>query len=200
MACMRSDFLLAAILAVANIQVAHADHLPDNMLALGKPEKQLAGINLVSTNLDDVIRMFGPPTRILKVPNNPHWTGYTWKLSNGALEIGVAHSSSGSQIHDVYIEGKLTGQAGSTGQGLKIGDTIQDLKRLYGNHFELSPINKNALEKREEFTGVQTNYEYQVATIQWKAEEFTLSIGFNDTGKISAIWLILPECYPDGCE
>ena len=70
---------------------AKADHLPDRLLAAGKPEITLAGINLKTSKLDDVIRMYGQPTRKIEVPNSPVWTGYVWELPHAKLELSVNH-------------------------------------------------------------------------------------------------------------
>jgi len=176
---------------------ALADHLPEKLLASGKPETTLAGINLKTAKLNDVIRMLGKPTRKKQVPNNPSWTGYIWVLPQAKIELGVNKGSSAPEISDIYIEGSAKGQIGSTGQGLKFGDSIQALRRIYGKHFKLDTLSNGASRDREEFTGVTVAN--QRATIQWKQEEFTLSIGFNSDGKVNAMWLLLPECY-GGCE
>ncbi len=191
------SLLLALLLAVGS---AHADHLPHALLAKGKPEIELAGINLEKSKLDDVIRRYGQPAQKLKVPNNPAWSGYRWEISHAKLEVGVVEGPKGAEITDVYIAGTTEAEAGLTGQGLKMGDTLADLKRIYGPLFELSVPNKNPSDVRESFTGVQDKNEYQVATIQWQSWDFTLRVGFNAAGKVDAMWLILPECYPDGCD
>ena len=49
-----------------------------------------------------------------------------------------------------------------------------------------------------EFTGVTVAN--PSVTIQWRSEDFTLTVGFDDNGKVIAMWLIKPECYPGGCE
>ena len=46
-----------------------ADHLPEELLADGKPETKLAGIDLTHDNLDRVVQMYGKPKREVKVPN-----------------------------------------------------------------------------------------------------------------------------------
>jgi hypothetical protein len=177
--------------------VANADHLPEKLLADGKPETTLAGINLRNTKLNDVIRMYGPPTRKVKAPNNPAWTGYVWELPNAKLEVGVNSDASGAQIDDIYVEGTADGQLGSTGRGLKLGDGIKTIKRIYGRHFQLTQL-RNKPKKRMEFTGVSVAN--QRVTIQWNSEEFTLTAGISSNGKVVAMWLILPECYPGDCE
>jgi hypothetical protein len=177
---------------------AEADHLPERLLAAGKPEITLAGINLKTSKLNDVIRMYGQPTRQREVPNNPSWTGYVWELPYAKLELGVNRGSSGTQIGSIYVEGTANGQVGSTGRGLKLGDGIKTLKRIYGNHFMLRTLRSDSSAKRMEFTGVSVAN--QRATIQWRLEEFTLTVGFDVHGKVIAMWLILPECYPRDCE
>ena len=178
---------------------ASADHLPEGLLAMGKPEVELAGINLETSKLEDVIHIFGQPTHKVKATNNPSWTGYEWDLSRGRLELDVDEGPKGPEIHDIYIAGAFKKEPVKTGQGLKIGGTLADLKRIYGDRFELSAQNTNPSQSRDEFTGVQEANEYRVATIQWQSWDFTLRAGFGADGKIDAMWLILPECYPDGC-
>ena len=175
---------------------AKADHLPDKLLARGKPETKLAGIDLTRTKLDNVIRMYGRPKRETRVPNNPNWTGYIWELSGAKIELDVNNGPSGKQIGGIYVEGIARGKVGSTGRGLRLGDTIEAIKQLYGNKFQIEK--GNPLGHRQEFTGVDAVS--QRIILQWASEEFTLTAGFDDAGKIIALWLILPECYPEPCE
>jgi hypothetical protein len=168
--------ILMLILAVPTA----ADHLPDKLLASGKPEKILAAINLEKTKLDDVVRMYGPPTREVKVPNNPSWTGYVWETTRAKLEVSVNRGPAGHAIGDVYIEGTDSGPMGSTGRGLRLGDEMHTLKRIYGSRFELSHPSADSLRSRREFAGVAAD---RRVNVQWKSQEFTLTIGFNVRGK-----------------
>ncbi len=177
---------------------AQADHLPENLLASGQPETTLASINLKATKLTDVIKMYGPPMLEEKTSRDPDWTSYIWKLPNAKLEVEVHSGPSGTQITDVYVEGTVNGPVGSTGRGLQLGDDIKTLERIYGNKFKLSTLRNDSSEKREDFMGVMGVNKR--VTIQWDLEEFTLTVGLDNKGKISAMWLILPEWYPDGCE
>lgn len=177
---------------------AKADHLPDQLLASGKPETTLAGINLKTTTLNDVIRMYGPPTREENVSNNQTWTGYVWELPHAKIELGVNRGSSGTQIESIYVEGTAHGQVGSTGRGLKLGDDIKKLTRIYGSNYEIATLRNDPSENRVEFTGVTVAN--QRVTIEWRLEEFTLTVGLDGKGKVIAMWLILPECYPGACE
>ena len=188
-------FLLSFLLFQST---AKADHLPEESIASGKPEITLAGINLKSTTLKDVIRMYGSPTRQKKAFNNPHWTGYVWELPHAKLELGVSSGPSGTRIRNIYVEGTTDGQVGTTGRGLKLGDDINKLKRIYGNQFVLQKLANEHSKNRIEFTGVDVAN--QRATFQWREEDFTFTAGLDDKGIINAMWLILPECYPRGCE
>ncbi len=178
---------------------ATADHLPEKLLAKGEPETTLASINLKTTKLTDVIRMYGLPTREEKTSRDPNWTGYIWELSHAKIELGFYNNEKiGIQLYDIYIEGNANGQIGSTGRGLKLGDDLNKLTHIYGSRYKLQTLNSDRSERREEFTGVSVAYKR--VTIQWLSEEFTLSVGLNDKGKIIAMWLILPECYHGDCE
>ena len=194
-----SKYFTLPILLLA-IGAARADHLLETLLAKGKPEVELARINLETSTLEDVIRHYGPPTQEVGAQNNPNWTGYIWELPRAKLEVSVDRDQTGTQIDNIYIAGTIEGKDGLTGRGLKLGDTLTDLKRIYGNVFKLSAPNKNPSHTRDLFTGVQEKNEYQVATIQWQSWDFTLRVGFNAAGTIDAMWLILPECYPGGCD
>jgi hypothetical protein len=178
--------------------ISKADHLPENLLASGKPETKLAGINLRTAKLNDVVRMYGRPTREVKAPNNPSWTGYVWELPEAKLEVGVSGDASGARIDDIYVEGTAKGLVGSTGRGLKLGDGIKTIRRIYGSRYELTRLG-NEPRNRMEFTGVTVAN--QRVTIQWGSEDFTFTIGIGSNGKIIAMWLMLPECYPaSDCE
>jgi hypothetical protein len=174
---------------------ASADHLPEELLASGKPETILAGIDLKTTKLKDVMRKYGSPAR------EKSWisgTGYVWQLPHAKIELSVNRGRLGTQIRAIYIEGTASESVGSTGRGLKLGDDVKKLKRIYGGKFELQTLRNEPSENRIEFTGVSVAN--QRITIQWRLEDFTLTVGFDGNGKIIAMWLILPECYPGGCE
>jgi hypothetical protein len=175
---------------------ALADHLPERLLANGKPEVVLAGVDLERAGIDDVIRLYGPPSRKLKFLNNPAWTGYIWEARRAKLEIGINSGPNGDRITDVYVQGTDRGPMGTTGRGLKLGDELTELKRLYGDHFQVENLSTGLVSNRREFTGVANSHRVR---IQWRSIEFTLTAGFTETGRIAALWLLSPECYPAEC-
>src|ERR1051326_1313257 len=75
------------VLAISLSKAASADHLPDALLASGKPETVLAGIDLKSSTLKKVIGLYGAPTRQKTAASNPAWIGYLWELPGARLEV-----------------------------------------------------------------------------------------------------------------
>jgi hypothetical protein len=78
---------------------------------------------------------------------------------------------------------------------LKLGDTLDTLKRTYGNRFELSK-QTNVPTDTDLFLSVPGS---QTAVVQWTPIEFTLTAGFDSQGRIIALRLSPPECYPGEC-
>jgi hypothetical protein len=184
--------------------LAGADHLPANLLAKGKRDTVLAGIDLASSNPDEVRRKFGPPTKTVKAPNNPGWTGYLWQASNTLLEVEVTKGKTRDYVDTVTVV-RRNGETPTsvwtipppmTGRGLKLGDTIAELTMVYGSKFKFSKQAKVPVDT-DPFLAVAGS---ETAVVQWAQLEFTLTAGFDEHGQIIALRLSPPECYPGGCE
>jgi hypothetical protein len=175
---------------------ALADHLPEPLLALGNPERRLAGIDLQTAKLTDVVRRNGAATRKVTAPNNPQWTGYVWESPAAKLEVGVQGSADLGVIESIYVEGTDRGLTGSTGAGLKLGDNVEAIKKIYGTRFQEIKQSKIRQDRRE-FMGLAQSH---LIVLQWKSVDFTLMVGFNQDGKIAALMLMPPECYPGDCD
>jgi hypothetical protein len=193
------------VLALLTVALASfADHLPAKLLALGKPETTLAGINLESTSPDEVLRRLGPPTKTVTVPNNPYWAGYLWQTANLRIEVEVTHSKTKKYVGAVTIV-RMSGESptsvwkipdAATGRGLKLGDSLDSVKSIYGSKLRVSkqePVPADAA-PFSSIPGVE------MVTLQWKSMEFTLTAGLDAEGKIIALRLQPPECYPGGCK
>jgi hypothetical protein len=163
--------------------IAKADHLPKELLALGKAETILAGINLKTSTLKDAIRMYGKASCKQEGSGG---VGCVWQFSHAKLVIG-AQSESKANIEYIYIEGIDTRKLLSTGRGLRLGDDSAKLKRIYGSRYHQGESDGWDLKKR------------MTVAIQWASEDFSLTVQFNDQGKIISMWLNLPECYRDDC-
>src|SRR5277367_2160557 len=108
--------------------LAVADHLPAKLLARGKPENTLAGINLEHDNPADVLQKLGSPTKKITVPNNPQWTGYLWDTASLRLEVEVTRGKDRDYTGNVTVvrlgdapgTASTTASRESTGRGLKL--------------------------------------------------------------------------------
>jgi len=195
--------LLLCLIAAVSMVVDHllADHLPEKLLAHGKPEVTLAGINLQTTTLDQVLQKYGPPTKTVNAPNNPDWTGYLWQKGDLRLEVEASHSKGKVYLDRISIvrtgaAASASSDSESTGGGLRLGDGLDALKRIYGTRFQLSR-QQTVPPDTEPFLSVPGS---RTATVQWTPIDFTLTAGLDQQGHIVAMRLNLPECYPGGCQ
>jgi hypothetical protein len=197
--------LLFAFLSMAASIWVRADHLPEKLMAVGNPEDTLAGINMRTSTFEDVLKEFGLPSKKITVPNNPAWTGYLWRSGDIQLEVEVTHGKSRDSVDTITVVHLIgvTSQAApnfgtvdSTGRGLKLGDSLDTLKRLYGSRFKVDNQD-NVPDDTQPFLSVPGS---QTATIQWMKLDFTLTAGLDRNGKIVAMRLRLPSCYPGGCQ
>jgi hypothetical protein len=152
--------------------ICNADHLPPELQARGRPEKELARIHLEHTKLPDVIRMYGKPSKVEKQPSPPDiaLTDYYWNLSNGRLHLLM------DQDYISLVE--VEGSALRTGRGLKIGDDLNDVRRIYGSRYKVRKIPSANIHE---------------VMIQWRSEEFSLVVGLNKRGRIKSLSLSAPE-------
>ena len=65
-----------------------------------------------------------------------------------------------------------------TGKGLRIGNSLKDLKRIYGHRVQVRDI-------------PEANIRY--AMIQWRREEYSLVATLGKRDKITALQLFAPE-------
>jgi hypothetical protein len=170
---------LASMLMLASI--CHADHLPVDLLARGKPEKQLAGINLASDKIADIIKRHGKPSKIEKQPSpdDLDMCDYYWIKAKAKLHVLVVRSAGLEYISLIEIEGSVNKKGiGRTGRGLKIGDRLSDLRRIYGSRYKIRDIPDRNIHD---------------VMIEWRAEEFSLVAELDKKGSIKKLSLSPPE-------
>jgi hypothetical protein len=180
----RALVLLAAVLLAP---VCFADHLPPKDQAKGRPEKKLAGIIIDRTKVSEVIRMYGKPSEVQKEPNASNLNvvdtyHYRWLKPGIKLHLVVFQFDkprSGEYIALIEVEGsQAAGRLYRTGGGLKIGDELADLRRIYGPRYKVSNIPKLNIHD---------------VMIQWRVEEFSLVAELDKKGKITKLSLFAPE-------
>ena len=156
--------------------VCNADHLPPELQARGRPEKKLARIHLEQTKLADVIRMYGKPSKVEKQPSPPDiaLTDYYWNLSKGRLHLLMVQD----YISLVEVEGSAGSAWLQTGRGLRIGDNLDDLRRIYGPRYKVRNIPSANIHD---------------VMVQWRSKEFSLIVELDKKGRIKKLSLSAPE-------
>jgi hypothetical protein len=182
---------------------AGADHLPATLMAMGSPEDTLAGINLRSATWDHVLKKYGSPAQTIKAPNNPGWRGYLWQSAATRLEVQVSHGKTRPYVDTITVVrlGSAStmdqlAAAGVTGRGLKLGDSLDDLKKIYGDRFQLTGQDPVPVQTKP----FRMTPGSRIAVVQWMKLDFTLTAGLDQSGRIVALQLRLPSCYPGGCK
>ena len=171
-------FFLSVLSIGFFVSVSHADHLATKDQAKGKPEKVLAGINLDRSKIADVIKLYGKPSNVTKEPSIPNvvdTSHYYWMKGSAKLHVVVY----GNYIALIEVEGSPgAGQIGRTGRGLKIGDDLADVRRIYGPKYKVRNIPERQIHDVE---------------IQWRTEEYSLVAELNSKGTIKSLSLVAPE-------
>ena len=81
--------------AVASVR---GDHLPDNKRATGSPEHSIAGINVYSSSVRELVRNLGEPSARKRSPETSkrgRETGtmfYEWRLPNVRLRVATMYN------------------------------------------------------------------------------------------------------------
>jgi len=184
---LRSLLMMAVLSASILAPTCLADHLPPELQARGRPEKRLAGIVPGRSTVADVIKMYGKPSEVTKQGkpaglNVVDTYDYYWVKSGVKLHLLVYGGSGikgGEYIALVEVEGPdVRGMIGRTGSGLKLGDSMAEVKRIYGRRFKERQLPKLNIHD---------------VMIQWREEEFSLIAEFDNRGRIKNLSLSSPE-------
>jgi hypothetical protein len=172
---MASRYLGLFIVVLLLGATARADHLPENLLARGRPEKMLASVHLNRSKLSDVVRAHGKPSKV--EGDDYYWVKNGWTLHLLVYRgDGIVH---GEYIAMIEIEGSNVPRSiGRTGGGLRLGDTIFALRRIYGKRFKERTLPKINIHD---------------VMVQWRKEEVSLVAKFDRHGKINNLQLFAPE-------
>jgi len=183
---MRSEGLakLVAVFALiffVTTPLTPGDELPSKLLAHGKQECVLAGINVISSTVEQAEASLGKPTsEEVTFPEQKGIAGereYVWRKLNVVVTLKTEF------IHDARLKGGFNespelvtvegsdGAIGRTGRGLKLGDRLSEIEKIYGTRF----VKKG-----------KTIY------IEWKSGT-GLSVTTDDKGLINRIDLSAPE-------
>lgn len=159
--------------------VVRADHLPANLIALGRSERVLAGITIDRTTLAEAEKLYGKPGREDHPDDGDPSRGqrrYFWDRSGVRISAWTwFQPGRESAITAVEIFGSRRADQWKTGRGLYLGATIADVRRVYGQRF---------LSGRNAKTG------NRYLLIQWR-DETEMDIDFGAQGRIVKIQLAI---------
>ena len=184
---MRRLIALLALSLIGLSSTSSADHLDERLQARGTPETTLAGIHLSErTKIADVIRLYGRPTkREGSESDNPNVASsydYYWIRRGLNLHVLVQRlprrMPGWEYVSLVEVDYGTSRPVAKTGKGLRIGNSLKDLKRIYGNRFKVRDIPKLNIHD---------------AMIQWRQEEYSLVATLDKRDKITALQLFAPE-------
>jgi hypothetical protein len=165
-----------------------AQHLPEEDIAKGPPEHVLSGINVYKTLLTEAFRRLGQPSRIkvdVDVPGKSTARGsggvdYTWVKDRVRLVASAEYyEENGKRIESKLYAVEVWGArptsdgVGVTGAGLALGDTIEKVKKCYGDRF---------------FKGKTSNGTTYLQ-IEW-TDDTQLNIDFDNSGRIAHMQLM----------
>jgi hypothetical protein len=148
-----------------------ADHLPDNELASGKADTVLCGFDPYFTPMKDILSKLGKPDRIDPRPTDKVNVTYQWSKGSLTIKANAYQLDGYLDRTPVYIEVSGSDPDGfcATGRGLKLGDSLADVRRFYGRY------------------GVRwTGKGKRTITIQWN-DESTVFVDLTKSGRVEAI-------------
>jgi hypothetical protein len=81
-------------------------------------------------------------------------------------------------ISFVEVEGSAESVWLQTSRGLRIGDDLNDVRRIYGSRYKVRKIPSANIHE---------------VMIQWRSQEFSLIVGLDQKGRIKSLSLSAPE-------
>jgi hypothetical protein len=158
--------------------VLSADDLPARLRAGGSSDSTLAGIDVYRSAVKTVIARLGQPIRVIDVPNTGPVAGgrdYEWQKGNLKLVCGTWNDKGQDSVcYSVEVWGTdASSMIGATGRGLRIGATLADIHRIYGQKMLLSKLDDGGMQ----------------VTVQWR-DDTTLYLFINKKGRVDHIHLL----------
>lgn len=184
---MKSAFATLVVILFVSAMTAGAEHLADEIPAVGRPETRLAGIHLTEyTKLATVIRLYGKPTRVKawKSDDPKISSQYECYWVRAGLNLRVVVNCPANDDPKNGVVGLISADAGTsrniarTGRGLRIGQSLSDLRRLYGHRYKLSYIPRHNIHD---------------VSLAWRQKEYTLIATLNRHNRITSLSLFAPE-------
>ena len=188
---MRAEALVGIIL-VATSLTASAQHpslfylRPLTASCTGQFETVLSGFDVNHTTMKRIVEKLGEPTRTTLSDGDSgptrtyEWDAEAWWIRIVTLkEVGL-----GNGILSIDIAGRHPdGEIGTTGDGLELGSTVADARRIYGCRFRYPS------ERPHVMPGLFENRSYGVVSGEWPA---MLEIDFDEARIVTHMRLTNP--------
>src|SRR5579859_809041 len=119
----------------------HADHLPPNLISASHPEQLLGSVMLEKTTVSQLTAAYGKPVKIQNDADARDSSGgqreYFWDLEGCKLGVGTWFQSSKEMaVTSAEVWGHRSISQCQTGQGLRLGNRMADIGRIYGSRFQ----------------------------------------------------------------
>jgi hypothetical protein len=174
-AMMASSFIFCAAL----VPTGAADHIAKQILARGSPDTVLCGIDVYHCTVSQAISKLGEPHTAIKLPNTPPGLGggqYEWEKNGVRVRITAWRHAMNSMVYSVEAWGtRSKGNLGRTGRGLALGESLQEVRSIFGGHFWVN----------SRYSGGEP----RSLLIQWQ-DGTTITVSFDRLGKIDYIYLL----------
>jgi hypothetical protein len=149
--------------------LVYGDHNPENEISKGRAENRLANIILMKSKLADVIKIYGKPSRIES-------DEYYWQHSDWTMRL--IFETPNDPVVNIDVRGRnIPKHIGVTGSGLKIGDSLLTLRKIYGTRYDERNL---------------PNIRIHDVMIEWE-EGVSLVAEMDAAGKIVSLSLSAPE-------
>jgi hypothetical protein len=133
----RCVFLFVSVLVIN--AAADDDFLHPHQSGISiRSEKVLSGIDLQHGTIDDAIAKLGKPSAIKTVRIVTEFNvtfverNYEWQRKGCLVRIVAGESGGRNRIESMDVRGtRPQGVMGTTGRGLKLGNSIRDARRIY---------------------------------------------------------------------
>lgn len=182
---MNLRFATVLLILIIFPSIGRADHLPDSLQARGRPETTLARINLKGASITKIVRLYGKPTKEKRLePSLPNSSGsidYYWHRRGLNLHVQIEFAIEQPTWKPVVLVEVGVGSSrriSKTGAGIRLGDTLSDLRHVYGRRFHLRNIPK---------------FKIHDVMIQWHREEYSLIATLDRHNRITSLSLVTPE-------
>jgi hypothetical protein len=135
--------ILVGVALLGTLVPVFADELPESKKALGKPESIICGFNSMKTTMGGIIKKLGHADKQTPFSaSDPVNVLMEW--NKGPLNIGInTYVIEGFENNNpvwIRVQGSDPDGYCKTGSGVKLGDSFESVKKVYGNRYGVDTV------------------------------------------------------------